>query len=195
MPTVRPFRALRYDPGVAGPLEQLGLSAAQVTGGPDDVRGALPGLPAELEPALVLAAGLLEVGAHGERLAGVGFWLQGHRVEGTLFDNPKAPGVFRLACWGQRGFRGRLERVYDPEIIALMRKQKVTFNVVEPIEALADAVAARAFAGPTELTTDELALLLPTPPDPERLLDAQRMLQKVRVTWPGSPEIPEPSRE
>jgi hypothetical protein len=180
---------LTYQRGY-GPLEQLGLSTSQVTGGPDDVRGALPGLPAELSPALVLAAGLLEVGAHGERLAGVGFWLHGDRVEGTLFDNPTAPGVFRLACWGQRGFRGRLERVYEPEIVALM--QKVKFNVVEPIEALADAVAARAFAGPTELTTAELALLLPTPPDPSRLLDAQRMLQKVGITWPGSPEIPEP---
>jgi hypothetical protein len=180
---------LTYQRGY-GPLEQLGLSASQVTGGPDDVRGALPGLPAELSPALVLAAGLLEVGAHGERLAGVGFWLQGHRVEGTLFDNPKAPGVFRLAYWGKLEFRGRLPLVYDPEIIAL--KRNVTFNMVEPIKALADAVADRAFAGPTELTADELALLLPTPPDPERLLGAQRMLQKVGITWQGSPEIPEP---
>jgi hypothetical protein len=38
---------------------------------------------------------------------------------------------------------------------------------------------------------DELATLLPTPPKPERLLYAQRMLQKVGITWPGSPEIPE----
>jgi hypothetical protein len=180
---------LTYERGY-GPLEQLGLSASQVTGGPDDVRGALPGLPAELEPALEMAAGLLDVGAHGERLAGVGFWLYGHRVEGTLFDHPKAPGAFRLACWGELRYGGRLIRVYEPEIVALM--QKVSFNVVEPIEALADAVADRAFAGPTELTTDELALLLPTPPDPSRLLDAQRMLQKVGITWPGSPEIPEP---
>jgi hypothetical protein len=43
---------------------------------------------------------------------------------------------------------------------------------------------------PTELTTDELATLLPTPPEPERLLHAQRKLQKVGITWPGSPEIP-----
>jgi hypothetical protein len=28
-----------------GPIEQLGLSVDAVTGGPDDVRGALPGLP------------------------------------------------------------------------------------------------------------------------------------------------------
>jgi hypothetical protein len=34
---------------------------------------------------------------------------------------------------------------------------------------------------------DELAALLPIPPDPERLITAQRMLQKVGVTWPGSP--------
>jgi hypothetical protein len=53
-------------------------------------------------------------------------------------------------------------------------------------------VAERALASPTELATDELAMLLPTPPDPERLLSAQRRLQQVGVTWPGSPALPEP---
>jgi hypothetical protein len=57
-----------------------------------------------------------------------------------------------------------------------------------------DAVTDRRLGGPTELTKDELATLLPTPPDPERLLGAQRMLQKVGITWPGSPEIPEAPR-
>ena len=181
---------LAYQRG-SGPIEQLGLSASRVTGGPDDVRGALPGLPAELSPALVLAAGMLEVGAHGERLAGAGFWLHRDNVAGTLFDHPTAPGVYRLAYWGKVGW-GKLERVYDPKIIALMQEQKVTFNTAAPILALVDAVTSRALAGPTELTTDELATLLPSPPDPERLLGAQRMLQKVGITWPGSPEIPEP---
>jgi hypothetical protein len=60
-----------------------------------------------------------------------------------------------------------------------------------PIQAIVDAVTGRALTGPTELLPDELATLLPTPPDPERLLGAQRMLQKVGITWPGSPEIPE----
>jgi hypothetical protein len=60
-----------------------------------------------------------------------------------------------------------------------------------PIHALADAVTDRALKGPTELLPDELATLLPVPPDPERLVFAQRMLQKVGATWPGSPEIPE----
>ncbi|MBK9259490.1 MAG: hypothetical protein IPM54_06590 [Polyangiaceae bacterium] len=54
-----------------------------------------------------------------------------------------------------------------------------------------DAVVDRALAGPTELLPDELATLLPTAPDAERLLEAQRMLRKVGITWPGSPEIPE----
>ncbi len=60
-----------------------------------------------------------------------------------------------------------------------------------PIQALVDAVVERALAGPTELTTDELATLLPKPPNSNRLLDAQRMLQKVGITWPGSPAISE----
>ncbi len=91
---------LAYELGF-GPIEQLGLSASAVTGGPDDVRGALPGLPDELEPALVMATRMLEVGLeHGERLAGVGFWLHGDHVAGTLFDDPTDAGARRLAAWG-----------------------------------------------------------------------------------------------
>src|SRR5512132_4360386 len=80
-----------------GPIEHLDLPIDAVTGGPDDVRGALPGLPAELTPALVLAAGMLDVGQnHGEKLAGVGFWLHGDHVAGTLFDDPIGPGARQL---------------------------------------------------------------------------------------------------
>jgi hypothetical protein len=60
-----------------------------------------------------------------------------------------------------------------------------------PIHAIVDAVTARALAGPTELTTDELATLVPKPPDPKTLAFAQQMLRKVGITWPGSPEFPE----
>lgn len=178
---------LTYEVGF-GPLEQLGLSASAVTGGPDDVRAALPELPAALEPALEMAVGMLEVGAHGEKLAGVGFWLHGaERVAGTLFDDdPAVPGVRRLAAWGRIG--SRLLPVYDPKNAP--RMTQAIFDKAEPIHDLVDAVTDRALTGPTELTTDEIATLLPTPPDPERLLDAQRMLAKVGITWPGSPEFP-----
>jgi len=82
-----------------GPLEQLGLSVDAVTGGPDDVRGAVPGLPAELEPAFVMAVSMLGVGPeHGQRDAGVGFWLYGDCVAGTLSDDPTATGWPRGAC-------------------------------------------------------------------------------------------------
>ena len=177
---------LTYQLG-SGPLEQLGLSVDAVTGGPDDVRGALPGLPAELEPALVLAASMLDVGPQGEKLAGVGFWLHGNCVAGTLFDNPRAPGVPELALWGSLG-GDRLRLRYH-------RSRGATIGPkCAPIRGLVDAVTSRALTAPTELTTDELATLLPTPPDPEQLLAAQRMLQKVGITWPGSPEIPEPPK-
>lgn len=83
-----------------GRIEQFELSVEAVTGGPDDVRGAVPGLPAQLESALVLATSLLIVGWHGQREAGIGFWLHGDRVEGTLFDDPDGPGATRLAAWG-----------------------------------------------------------------------------------------------
>ncbi len=173
---------LTYEVGF-GPLEQLGLSASAVTGGPDDVRAALPGLPAELEPALVMAAGMLDVGPHGEKLAGVGFWLHGNSVAGTLFDNPRATGVAELALWGSFG-GDRLQ-------LRSHRARGATIGPKSaPIHKLVDAVVARRLRGSTELTTDDLATLLPTPPDPERLLDAQRMLQKVGLTWPGLPEIP-----
>jgi hypothetical protein len=171
-----------------GPIEQLGLSVDAVTRGPDDVRAALPDLPAELEPALVMATRMLGDGNHGEKVAGVGFWLDGDRVAGTLFDDPTLEGAYRLAAWGLLR-EGRLPRVFDrrndAEVAELDRTEAA------PIHAIVDAVTARALAGPTELTTDELATLLPTPPDPSRLLDAQRKLQKVGITWPGSPQIPE----
>jgi hypothetical protein len=60
------------------------------------------------------------------------------------------------------------------------------------MHALIDAVVDRRMRGTTELTTDEIAMLFPTPPDPERLLGAQRALQDVCITWPGSPELPPP---
>jgi len=171
-----------------GPIEQLGLELDEVTGGPDDVRDAVPELPEELEPAFLMAVGWLEVGPHhGEKQAGVGFWLQGDRVGGSFFhftDPTYAWGAPRLAAWGLlRGDR-----------LPLAGSKGVGFQADEPIaapiHAIIDAVTARALKGPTELTPDELATLCPTPPDPERWLDARRMLQKVGITWPGSPEIP-----
>jgi hypothetical protein len=178
-----------------GPIEQLGLSLDAVTGGPDDVRGAVPGLPAALESAFVMAVGMLATGeakddgvVYGEKLAGVGFWLCGDRVAGTLFDDPLACGAHRLAAWGLlRGDR-----------LPLACSDRVEFQADQPsavpIHAIVDAVTARALNGPTELTTDELATLLPKPPDPETLVYAQQMLRKVGITWPGSPEIPEAPR-
>ena len=178
---------LAYELGF-GPLEELGLTVDAVKGGPDDVRAALPELPAELEPALELAAGMLEVGAHGERLACVGFWLHGaERVAGTLFDHPTAPGARRLARWGRVAW-GKL--VHMPRESGAPPVTQAILDRAEPIQDLVEAAAERALAGPTELTADEIALLLPTPPDPERLASAQRMLQKVGITWPGSPELP-----
>lgn len=185
--------ALGYELGW-GPLEQLDLSVGAVTGGPDDVRGAVPGLPDELESAFVMAVGWLAIGAghlegdvyevYGEKQAGVGFWLYGDRLAGSLFDDPTAAGANRLAAWGLlRGDR-----------LPLACSDGVKFREDEPsaapIQAIVDAVTARALVGPTELTADELATLCPTPPDPEKLLDAQRSLQKVGITWPGSPKIP-----
>src|SRR5438034_531365 len=60
--------------------------------------------------AIVLAAGMLGTGearkkgdvyvVYGEKLAGVGFWLCGDRVAGTLFDDPVDVGARQLAMWG-----------------------------------------------------------------------------------------------
>ena len=174
-----------------GPIEWLGLSASAVTGGPDDVRGALPGLPAELEPALVLATGMLEVGEkHGEKLAGMGFWLHGDQVAGSLFDDPTDAGARQLVMWGLLGggrlwpqssyFNGPQNRA---TVLEYARKDA-------PMHALIDAVVDRRLRGPTELTAEELAMLFPNPPEPDVLLGAQYMLQKVGITWPGSPDLP-----
>jgi hypothetical protein len=182
---------LAYELGF-GPIQQLGLSASAVTDGPDDVRGALPGLPDELEPALVMATRMLHEGNDGERLAGVGFWLHGDRVAGTLFDDPTACGADQLAAWGLlRGGRllppmSRSSHPHNRAVAAEYARKEA------PIHALIDAVVDRRMRGPTELTTDEVATLIPSPPDPEVLLGAQRSLQKVGITWPGSPKLPEP---
>jgi hypothetical protein len=184
--------ALAYELGW-GPIEHLDLPVSAVTGGPDDVRGAVPGLPAELEPALVLAAGMLGEGPnHGEKLAGVGFWLHGDHVGGTLFDDPVDVGARRLALWGLlQG--GRL--VPRSAYFSSPQNRAVVAECARrdaPMHALMDRVVDRRLGGPTEFTAEEIAMLFPTPPDPEPLLGAQRMLQKVGITWPGSPEIPEP---
>jgi hypothetical protein len=176
-----------------GPIEQLDLSPDAVTGGPDDVRGALPGLPEELEPALVMAAGMLNVGPeHGQLDAGVGFWLNRDRVAGTMFDDSIPCGASRLAAWGLL-HHGRLLPL-SSSASGHPRPGGIVVDEARPedapLHAIIDAVTDRALKGPTEFTPDELATLVRRPPDPETLQDAQRMLQKVGITWPGSPEIP-----
>jgi hypothetical protein len=178
-----------------GPIAQLGLSRDEVTGGPNDVRGTVPGLPDELESAFMRAVGMLDTveevyrkgdvyAVYKEKMAGVGFWLYGDRLAGTLFDDPTAAGADRLAAWGL--LRG--DRL--PLVCRDRAKFWADLPSAVPIQTIVDAVTARALTGPTELLPEELATLLPTPPKPEQLLYAQRMLQKVGITWPGSPELP-----
>jgi len=173
-----------------GPIEQLGLSVSAVCGGPDDVRGAVPDLPPALSDAFEMAVGTLEKGIHGEKLASVGFWLHGGRAGGTLFSNRLLPGARRLYSWGLLR-DGRLVTKGTLYATIELNAAKRARATEPPLRAIVDSVAARALSGPTELTTDELATLLPTPPDPERLLTARRRLEKVGIRWPGSPEIPE----
>ena len=172
-----------------GPIEQLDLAVSAVTRGPDDVRAAVPGLPVELLPAFLLAVDMLQDGGtYGEKLAGVGFWFDGAHVGGSLFDDPTAEGANRLVAWGALQ-DGRLPLLCDPDTVAVWAEEHVRRGAA-PIQALVDAVVTRALTGPTELTTAEVETLLPTPPDARRLLATQRRLQKVGITWPGSPEIP-----
>lgn len=179
---------LAYDIG-SGPIDQLGLAIDEVTGGPDDVRGAIADLPEEMEPAFVRAVGMLGVGNHGEKLAGAGFWICGDRVGGTLFvfdDLYSAHGVDRLAAWGKLR-RDRLPHACGGNEFHFHSDEPAA----APIHAIVDAVTDRALRGPTELTANELATLVVGPPDPEQLLAVQRSLQQVGITWPGSPKLPE----
>lgn len=178
-----------------GPVELLDLSPDAVTGGPDDVRGAVPGLPEELEPVFVRAVGLLDTGTchrtgkgdevanYQEKLAGVGFWLCGDRSGGSFFEARDANGADRLAPWGLL-WDGRLRRLCCENHFGPDKPEEV------PIHEIITAVTERAVHGPTEFTADELATLIPVPPKPEILLRAQRLLEKVGITWPGSPELP-----
>lgn len=172
-----------------GPIEQLDLAVSAVTGGPDDVRAAVPGLPAKLVPTFLLAVDNLQVGeTYGEKLAGVGFWFDGDQVGGSLFDDPMAAGADRLVAWGALQ-DGRLPLLCDAETVAVWAEEHARRGAA-PIQALVDALVARALTGPTELTSAEVETLLPTPPGANRLLTAQRRLQRVGITWPGSPELP-----
>lgn len=176
-----------------GPLEQFGLSLEAVTGGPDDVRGAVPGLPSELESAFRMAADMLKVtGPNGEKLAGVGFWFHGDRLAGTLFDtlfeDPDLCGALRLVAWGALQ-DGRLLHFCDAATMAENAAENARRGA-GPIEAIVDAVTARALGGPTELMADEIATLLPSTPEPARLLSAQSGLHQVGITWPGLPKLP-----
>ena len=173
---------LAYEHGY-GPIEYLALPIDAVKGGPDDVRVAMTEMPAELEPVLEMAVSLLDVGTHGEKLATVGCWLRGELVGGSLYEDYYQKGAQRLRAWGKlKG--GKLRRWYRGSYVTLgSYVLDLGRTKAEPIQTLVDAVTDRALRGPTQLTTDELAILLPTPPEPKRLLDAQHSLQKVGITW------------
>lgn len=179
-----------------GPVEQLGMTYETVTGSVEDVRGAVPGLPEELEPAFLMAATRMHTRGdydngkwYTERLAGVGFWLHGDRLGGILFEERKYITTFgdnRLAAWGLlQG--GRLPLARSSNRVELLPPDPPR---MVPIQAIIDAVTDRALQGPTEFTPDELATLCPEPPEPKRLAYAQYILNKVGITWPGSPELP-----
>lgn len=185
---------LAYEHGF-GPLEHLDLPPDAVTGGPEDVRGAILDLPSELEPAFKMASDLLYTGSSGEKLAGIGFWLYGDEMGGSFFTDRIGPGADQLARWGQ--LQGG--RLLPP--IAFLRhpSEKEAFAEAErraaPANALLDAVVDRRMAGPTEFTPEEIEMIFRAPPDPKELLTAQRSIAKVGITWPGSPELPpEPPR-
>lgn len=175
---------LAYELGF-GPIEQLGLTPDAVTGGPDDVRGAVPGLPSKLDSVFVMAVSkFLRGPEYGQPDVGVGFWLHGEDIGGSFFADPDANGADRLAAWGS--LQGnRLPGVWCGEV------QPFTPDppLIVPIQAVIDAVTDRAWKGPTEFTTDELATICPTPPEPKRLLYARYRLQQVGIRWPGLPDV------
>ncbi|MBK9266348.1 MAG: hypothetical protein IPM54_42005 [Polyangiaceae bacterium] len=129
----------------------------------------MPELPDELEPAFVMAVGMLESGTSMGRDAGVGFWLHGDRVGGSFFlftDPTLAWGAKRLAAWGK--LRGdRLPVWWNQDYAEVSELDR---TVAAPIHAIIDAVVARRLSGPTELTPDELATLSPRLPTPEQLV-------------------------
>lgn len=175
---------LSYELG-CGPIENRDLSPDAVTGGPDDVRGAVPDLPDELEPVFLRAVGLLWPGYRKERLAGVGFWVLGDQAGGSFFSATEwICGAFALAAWGLLK-NCRLRRTCGDAFHDEPEQPEEG-----PIQEVIEALLERLEEGPTELTAAELEIVLRPDPDPKKLLDAQRDLQKVGITWPGSPELP-----
>lgn len=167
---------LAYENGF-GPVEHLELPITDVKGGPDDVRIAVTEMPAELEPTLVIAVDLLDIGEHGEKLASVGCWQHGELVGGSLYQYYRQKGKERLRAWGKLK-KGQLRRWYQNSYVLDLGRTKAA-----PIQALVDALTERALQGPTALTEGEIATLLPSPPDPEKMRNAQRKLAQVGITW------------
>jgi len=111
------------------------------------------------------------------------------QVAGSLFDDPTAAGAYLLTKWGAlQG--GRLPLRFDPETATEIAEELVRRGAAAAY-AIVDAVVARALAGPTELTADELTTLFPIAPDRTRLAGAQKWLPAVRVTLPDPPNLPE----
>lgn len=180
---------LAYELGF-GPLEHLDLPPSAVTGGPEDVRGALPNLPAKLEPTFEMAVKLLHVGSKGEKLAGVGFWLSGDQTGGSFFYDPCDAGAKDLARWALLQGGRLLPSIAfrrDPSSLAAVAE---CARREAPTHAVIDTVVDRRLHGPTEFTAEEIAMLFHPSPDPKQLLPTQRLLAKAGITWPGSPKLP-----
>lgn len=172
-----------------GPQEEFGLEPDAITGGPDDVRHAVAGLPAALDSALVKASAqlLTDDSRLGERLASVGFWVDANEVGGSLFDEPEHPGARVLRGWGllESGVAPGSARDANAEIASAQALESA--SLVKVI----DDVFARARLGPTELTTEELEVVFEgPPPHADELVPARRALAQAGITWPGSPPIP-----
>ena len=84
--------ALEFELGF-GPLEALNLRADAITGGPEDVRRAVAGMPEALEDAFQRAARLLYAGNHGELSATAGLWIHGDDVACSNDGTPHTPGL------------------------------------------------------------------------------------------------------
>lgn len=163
-----------------GPIEEADLT--DVTGGPEDVRALLPGLPDELEPLFQRAARRLRPGSEGELSASAGLWLTRDDVGCSVFERRDSPVPGEaILRWGMGGGPGANPASDSDEEGS--DDEESSGDVGAPLVALFARLLPRL---PVELSADEAALIVGAgKPRSGRIEELKKAFGAVGIRWPA----------
>lgn len=163
-----------------GPAQQLDRSPDALTRGPEDVRGFVPGMPAELEGVFQRAAALLRDGPDGAPAASAGLWVTPESIGCSVFgaNDDYVPGR-EILRWGV----GPDDEICDDESV----DDAAGAAAATRAEAVIDDLASRAGPGRTTLTKEEAAAILATGSAPRSggLERMKSLFAAVGFDWPA----------